>query len=450
MKIAIIGTGYVGLVSGTCFAEMGHNVICVDKDKEKIDNLQKGKIPIYEPGLSEMVLRNNQIERLSFTTDISYAVKESLFIFIAIDTPSNLNGKVDLTNILGVINNIVESMNDYKVIVNKSTVPVGTSEILRTEINRVKKEKNINHNFDLVSNPEFLKEGDAIRDFMKPDRIVIGVNNKKTAKLMKELYQQLMLTGHPIIVMDIKSAEMTKYASNALPATRISFMNEMANLCDTVGADVDAVRRGIGSDSRIGNKFLFPGIGFGGSCFPKDIRAIIGKADYLNSPLEVIKAVYRSNERQKLVLFEKMNKFFDQNFEGRKIAIWGLSFKPNTDDMREAPSQNIINKLLEQGAVVQVFDPEAMQEAVKVFGDNKNIIYGQDPYQILEGSDALMLLTEWSCFRSPDFKQIKTLLKNQIIFDGRNQYSPSKMRELGFTYFSIGRDSVTETIENGF
>ncbi len=450
MKIAIIGTGYVGLVSGTCFAEMGHNVICVDKDKEKIDNLQKGKIPIYEPGLSEMVLRNNQIERLSFTTDISYAVKESLFIFIAIDTPSNLNGKVDLTNILGVINNIVESMNDYKVIVNKSTVPVGTSEILRTEINRVKKEKNINHNFDLVSNPEFLKEGDAIRDFMKPDRIVIGVNNKKTAKLMKELYQQLMLTGHPIIVMDIKSAEMTKYASNALLATRISFMNEMANLCDTVGADVDAVRRGIGSDSRIGNKFLFPGIGFGGSCFPKDIRAIIGKADYLNSPLEVIKAVYRSNERQKLVLFEKMNKFFDQNFEGRKIAIWGLSFKPNTDDMREAPSQNIINKLLEQGAVVQVFDPEAMQEAVKVFGDNKNIIYGQDPYQILEGSDALMLLTEWSCFRSPDFKQIKTLLKNQIIFDGRNQYSPSKMRELGFTYFSIGRDSVTETIENGF
>lgn len=435
MKICVIGTGYVGLVAGTCFAETGNDVICVDVDERKIKKLNKGEIPIYEPGLKELVDRNTHKGRLAFTTDFDRAVKNSLINFIAVGTPPGEDGSSDLRYVLGVAKSIGRAMNGYKVIVDKSTVPVGTADKVREVI-----AAETQHPFDVVSNPEFLKEGAAIDDFMRPDRVVIGVDNPRVEALMKDLYGPFVRTGHPIIVMDVRSAEMTKYASNALLATKISFMNEIASLCELVGADVNLVRQGVGSDLRIGHQFLFPGVGYGGSCFPKDIKALIHTAQNHNMRLEILTAVESVNARQKLALVNKVKQQFGENLQGKTFAVWGLSFKPRTDDMREAPAIVIIEELLAAGAKIQAYDPQAMTEARRIFGNR--VKFTENEYDAVMKADALLIITEWNEFREPNFELLQQSLKTPYIFDGRNIYEPQKMAAMGFHYFSIGRRTL--------
>jgi UDPglucose 6-dehydrogenase len=432
MNVCVVGTGYVGLVAGTCFAECGNEVIGVDVDERKLAVLREGKSPIYEPGLEELLRRNQGEGRLAFTNDLAAAVRKSLFCFIAVGTPERTDGSADLSSVLGVATEIGRAMDGYRVIVNKSTVPVGTADRVRQATAAV-----TSHRFDVVSNPEFLKEGAAIEDFMKPDRVVIGSDSPKAIDLMQELYAPFVRTENPIFVMDNRSAEMTKYAANALLATRISFMNEVANLCERVGADVNLVRRGVGSDRRIGQHFLFPGIGYGGSCFPKDVQAMIHTAEEYGLDSAMLRAVDAVNDRQKHVLVHKVKARFGDNLRDRRFAIWGLSFKPRTDDMREAPSLTVVEGLLKAGAQVRVHDPEALAEARRYFGDR--VSYHRINYEALDGADALLILTEWNEFRRPDFARMKKLLKEPIVFDGRNLYDPADMRELGFVYHSIGR-----------
>ncbi len=438
MEIAVVGSGYVGLVAGACFAESGNNVVCVDVDESKIEGLKNGVIPIFEPGLSEMIKRNHSAGRIKFTTDIKQAVEDSAVIFIAVGTPQDEDGSADLKHVLAVAASVGKFMNGYKVVVDKSTVPVGTADKVRAEIL-----KHTSQEFDVVSNPEFLKEGAAIDDFMKPDRVVIGADNERSAKVMKELYSPFVRTNNPIIVMGVKSAEMTKYAANAMLATKISFMNEVANLCDAVGADVKDVRVGIGSDSRIGPSFLFSGVGYGGSCFPKDTRALVTTAREHEVQMQIVEAVDRVNEAQKSVLSKKILKHFGspEDLKGKKFALWGLSFKPQTDDMREAPSLTVIRELTEMGAEIVAFDPEAIEEAQKAI-NNPAVSFASDSYQALSGADALVIVTEWNEFRRPSFDKLKEELKAPLVFDGRNLYDPELMKERGFVYFSIGRPAV--------
>jgi UDPglucose 6-dehydrogenase len=431
MKICMIGTGYVGLVTGTCFAETGNDVMCVDNDATKISQLNQGHIPIYEPGLDEMIRRNVSEGRLSFTTDISLGVKEALFVFIAVGTPSSDDGSADLSAVWSVARDIGKNMNGYKIVVTKSTVPVGTTERVREIITQETMQT-----FDVASNPEFLKEGAAIDDFMKPDRVVVGVDDPRVAELMKELYAPFVRTGNPILIMDIRSSELTKYAANAMLATRISFMNEMANLCEQLGADVNLVRRGMGSDPRIGSSFLFPGVGYGGSCFPKDVKAIIKFGQEAGYAMKILPAVEEVNQGQKQLLADKVISYFSSNVKGKKIALWGLAFKPKTDDMRDAPSVEIINRLLVAGAVVAAFDPVATNETKKIFSDR--ITYGTKNYDVLKDAEALLVVTEWNEFREPDFEKIRSLMKNPAIFDGRNIYDGKRLQERGFQYFGIG------------
>ena len=437
MKIAMIGTGYVGLVTGTCFAESGNDVVCVDTDAKKIENLNNGIIPIYEPGLDGLVKRNVAEERLTFTTSLEDAVKKCLLLFIAVGTPPGEDGSADLQHVLKVARGIGNSMSEYRVIVDKSTVPVGTGARVKAAIQEELDRRGEKIPFDVVSNPEFLKEGNAIDDFMKPDRVVIGCEDVRTGELMKELYSPFVRTGKPILIMDVPSAEMTKYAANAMLATRISFMNDIANLCEKLGVDISQVRQGIGSDSRIGYPFIFPGAGYGGSCFPKDVQALVKMGEQNSYRLEILEAVEAVNNRQKRVLFNKLQARFGQNLKNMTIAVWGLAFKPNTDDMREAPSIVLIENLLSEGAKVRAYDPEAAREAYKTFADR--IVYGKKMYDILDGADALVIVTEWNEFRRPDLDKVKSLLKNPIIFDGRNLFEPAKMAELGFEYEGIGR-----------
>jgi UDPglucose 6-dehydrogenase len=442
MKICIFGAGYVGLVAAACFAESGNTVITVDIDESRIESLKQGIIPIYEPGLKDMILRNQSEGRLSFTTDATTAVQNSLISFIAVGTPPGEDGSADLKYVLGVAREIGRSMSGYKIIVDKSTVPVGTADKVRIAIQEELDKRDINLEFDVVSNPEFLKEGAAIEDFMKPDRVVIGTDNVRTAEIMKELYDPFMRKYNRMIIMDIRSAEMTKYAANAMLATRISFMNQVAGLCELMGADVAAVREGIGSDSRIGYDFLFPGPGYGGSCFPKDVKAMIRTAEECNYDFLLLKAVEDVNERQKEVLADKLIKALEtpdqeEPLTGRIIACWGLAFKPRTDDMRAAPAITIIERLLAAGATVRAHDPEAIAEARKVFGDR--IEYSHNQYDILAGADALTVITDWNEYRHPDFIRIKSTLRRPIVIDGRNLYTPEKMASLGFTYRSLGR-----------
>jgi UDPglucose 6-dehydrogenase len=431
MKIAVVGSGYVGLVAGACLAENGNDVICVDKDPAKVKLLQRGKIPIYEPGLEEMVRRNRVEKRLTFTTTLSRAVKQSQIIFIAVGTPTGEDGSADLKHVLEVARDTAKAMNGYKVIVNKSTVPVGTAAKVREVVRR-----ETTHPFSVVSNPEFLKQGAAIDDFMKPDRVVIGAEDPRAADVMKELYAPFTRTGAPIMVMDCASAELCKYAANAMLATRISFMNEVANVCDAVGADVDEVRRAVASDRRIGPSFLFPGVGYGGSCFPKDVKAMLKFAAEKSYDFEILHSVESVNERQKLRLLQKLVGHFG-SLKGKRIAVWGLSFKPRTDDMREAPAVPLIQGLLAAGAVVQAYDPEAMKVAKSIFGSK--VTLSDTGYAALTGADALVIVTEWNEFREPDFARMRKLLRSPVIFDGRNLYKPEHIRAQGFTYFSIGR-----------
>jgi UDPglucose 6-dehydrogenase len=439
MKIAVVGTGYVGLVTGTCFAEVGLNVVCIDIDQRKIDNLKQGILPIYEPGLDEMVKRNFDKGRLSFSTNLQESIQGCEAAFIAVGTPPDEDGSADLKYVLGVATEIGTHMQDYMVIVTKSTVPVGTANKVRTALKNALNVRNSNIDFDVASNPEFLKEGAAIDDFMKPDRIVIGVESEKAQEVMNRLYKPFLLNGHPCIFMDIPSAEMTKYAANSMLATKISFMNDIANLCEIMGADVNMVRKGIGSDSRIGHKFIYPGIGYGGSCFPKDVKALIKTADEQGYSMQVLKAVEQVNDGQKQVLFSKLSNYFG-SLEGKTIAMWGLSFKPKTDDMREAPSLVIIDELLASGAKVIAYDPVAMHEAERILGNK--ITYSIDQYATLEGADALVIVTEWPEFRSPDFSMIANALNQKAIFDGRNIYEPQEMQALGFHYECIGRIKI--------
>jgi len=436
MNLSVIGTGYVGLVTGTCFAEMGHQVICVDIDKNKVEKLRSGKITIYEPGLENLFERNTQKQRITFTTDLHSAVEHSEILFLALPTPPGADGSADLSFILNAAEQLSHLIKKYTIVVNKSTVPVGSADAVSRVL-----AKNLDSSlFDVVSNPEFLREGVAVEDFMKPDRVVIGSRSEKAIHKMKHLYEPFVRQGNPILVMDERSAEMTKYASNSYLAARISFMNEMANLCERTGADVDMVRKGMGSDNRIGKRFLFPGIGYGGSCFPKDVRALIHTAKIYGYDLKILNAVIGVNEEQKHVLVQKLNQYFQHQIQDKKIAIWGLSFKPNTDDIREAPALNIIEALLAQGARVRVFDPEAMEQVRTVFGNR--VEYGQNEYQVLEQADALLIATEWSLFRAPDFEQIKSLMRTPVIFDGRNLYELNDL-PAGFYYESIGRKTVT-------
>ena len=431
MKIAVIGTGYVGLVAGACFAESGNDVICVDNNDAKVRMLQRGKVPIYEPGLEELVRRNRQEGRLTFSTALPKAVRESTIIFIAVGTPQDEDGSADLKHVLGVAREIAKAMNGYKVVVDKSTVPVGTARKVQELIRRETK-----HPFSVVSNPEFLKQGAAIDDFMKPDRVVIGAEDQRSTELMLELYAPFTRTGAPIMVMDCASAELTKYAANAMLATRISFMNEVANLCEAVGADVDHVRKAIGSDRRIGTSFLFPGCGYGGSCFPKDVQAMIRFASDGGYQFKILESVEQVNAVQKTRLFAKMKQQLAP-LKGKTIAVWGLSFKPRTDDMREAPSIPLIESLLAAGAKVQAYDPEATAVAKGIFGNR--ISYASTNYDALKGADALAIVTEWSEFRRPDFSRMRSLMRSPVVFDGRNLFTPEQMKQDGFTYYSIGR-----------
>ena len=439
MKIAIVGSGYVGLVTGTCFSEVGIDVVCVDIDQKKIENLKKGIVPIFEPGLEEMLTRNMKKGRLNFTTDISEALIDCEVLFIAVGTPPDEDGSADLKYVLAVARDCGKYINDYLVIVTKSTVPVGTATKVKSAVQEELDKRGASIEFDVASNPEFLKEGAAIDDFLKPDRIVIGLNSLRAEELMKSLYKPFTLNGHPVIFMDITSAEMTKYAANSMLATKISFMNDIANLCEIVGADINMVRKGIGSDSRIGNKFIYPGIGYGGSCFPKDVQALVKTAGEYKYELRVLKAVEAVNKDQKMVLFNKIMKFFDGNIKDKVIAVWGLSFKPQTDDMREAPALVIVNKLLEAGAKVKVYDPVAMKEAYHHF--RETVTYVEDQYEALIDADCLALVTEWPEFRFPNFKIMKKLLNKPVIVDGRNIYDRLEMSKIGFEYFCIGIDT---------
>lgn len=439
MKIAVVGTGYVGLVAGTCFADSGNNVVCVDIDPEKIKKLHQGQIPIFEPGLEGLVLRNVEEERLSFTTDIKSSVENSEIIFIAVGTPPDEDGSADLKHVLAVARDIGKNMNNFKVVVNKSTVPVGTADKVTAEI-----KKHTNLEFSVVSNPEFLKEGAAIDDFMRPDRVVIGTSNPKAAEMMRRLYAPFVRSGNPIHVMDERSAELTKYAANSLLATKISFINEIANLCDKVGANIEHIRQGIASDSRIGHHFIYPGTGYGGSCFPKDVQALIRTAREYGVETQIIQSVEDVNYRQKTVLFERIKDYFNGDLAGKTIAMWGLAFKPRTDDMREAPAIAMINALAKEGATIHGHDPEALHEAKRIFGDRvgKDITLFNKKYDALEDADALLIMTEWNAFREPDFHLIKESLRRPAIFDGRNLYEPERMDELGIDYFSIGRPKL--------
>jgi UDPglucose 6-dehydrogenase len=445
MNITVVGTGYVGLVSGTCFAEMGNHVICVDNNPKKLEKLKKNEVTIYEPGLDILFYRNIAKKRLSFTNDLKSAVLNCEVIFLCLPTPQGEDGSADLQYVLGVADDIGKILkesktDDFKIIVDKSTVPVGTSEKVREMI-----EQHGVSNFDIVSNPEFLREGFAVDDFMKPDRIVIGANNQKALDKMRELYGPFVRQGNPIIEMDTASAEVTKYAANSYLATRITFMNELANFCEKVGANVDLIRKGMGSDTRIGKRFLFAGIGYGGSCFPKDVNALIKTSTEYGSEMSILTVVDKINKAQKLKLVEKTQKFFDGDIKGKHFAIWGLAFKPNTDDMREASSIVIINELLKLGATMSVYDPAAMETSKFYLKDNplfENIKFAENEYDALKDADALFVLTEWNEFRNPDYNKMKSGLKNSIIFDGRNIFAPDKMKELGFIYFSIGRNRV--------
>lgn len=439
MKLAVVGTGYVGLVSGTCFAEMGNNVICVDNDKSKIEMLNNNQIPIFEPGLDALVERNVKENRLAFTTDIKDAVEKSLVCFIAVGTPPDEDGSADLQYVLTVAREIAEHMNGYRIIVDKSTVPIGTADLVKEEIQKVLDKRGVNYEFDVVSNPEFLKEGAAIDDFLKPDRVVIGVDNVRVGEIMRELYSPFNRTRDRVILMSVRSAEMTKYAANSMLATKISFMNEIAKLCEIMGADVNEVRHGIGSDSRIGYKFIYPGIGYGGSCFPKDVKALIKMAEKIGTEAKVLKSVEEVNNSQKYLLANKVKAHFGEDLTGKKFAVWGLSFKPQTDDMREAPALIIIRELLNAGAEIVAYDPEAMNESKRRFGEIEKLNYAEDNYKALKDANAMLLITEWHQFRHPDFNKIKELLKEPIIFDGRNQYDPEYLRKNGFTYYGIGR-----------
>lgn len=436
MRITIVGTGYVGLVTGACFAEVGIDVTCVDIDKSKIDKLKKGIIPIYEPGLEEIVGRNVAKGRLHFTTKLSETLAGCEVVFSAVGTPPDEDGSADLSHVIGVAREVGRHMDDYLLMVTKSTVPVGTAKLVKKAIREELDKRGARISFDVASNPEFLKEGAAVDDFLKPDRIVVGIESAKAEELMSRLYKPFTLNGHPVIFMDIPSAEMTKYAANAMLATRISFMNDVANLCEIIGADVNMVRKGIGSDPRIGSKFIYPGIGYGGSCFPKDVKALIHTAAENGYSLRVLKAVEEVNDDQKSVLFNKVSKYFQGNLKGKTIALWGLSFKPETDDMREAPALVLIERFLEAGCRVKAYDPEAMKETQRRIGDV--ITYAEDPYEALNGADCLLLVTEWKEFRLPDLVLMKKLLKNHVIFDGRNIYVAKEMKAAGFEYFGIG------------
>lgn len=435
MNIAVVGTGYVGLVTGTCFAETGNNVICVDIDEEKVHKMKSGRVPIYEPHLDVLFERNIKQNRLKFTTSLSEAVKDATIIFLALPTPPGEDGSADLSYILKVSEDLSEIIEDYKVIVDKSTVPVGTAEKVRATI-----AAKSSCEFDVVSNPEFLREGFAVDDFMKPDRVVVGSSSEKARKIMEELYRPFVRQGNPIIHMDEASAELTKYAANSFLATKISFMNEVANICERVGADVDKVRIGMGSDTRIGKRFLFPGIGYGGSCFPKDVMALAKSAKDSEYDFKILKSVMEVNKIQKTIIIPKIKEYFNTGLEGKKIAIWGLAFKPDTDDIREAPALYIIEELLALGASITAYDPEAMNNVKQLLGDK--IQFSLNQYEALQDADALIISTEWSIFRTPDFSLIESALKNKVIFDGRNLYSTSKMKELGFDYFSVGRKSI--------
>lgn len=436
MKIAVVGTGYVGLVTGTCFAEVGIEVTCIDIDQRKIDNLKQGILPIYEPGLEEMVSRNVEKGRLKFSTNLAEGVHGADVAFIAVGTPPGEDGSADLKYVLAVAKGIGENLQDYCVVVTKSTVPVGTAGKVRREVELALSKRAAAIEFDVASNPEFLKEGAAIDDFLKPDRIVVGVSSERAEEVMSKLYKPFLLNGHPIVFMDIPSAEMTKYAANSMLATKISFMNDIANLCEIMGADVNMVRKGIGSDARIGTKFIYPGIGYGGSCFPKDVKALIKTAAENGYEMQVLKAVESVNDAQKSVLYDKLCKHFGNDLQGKHIAVWGLSFKPKTDDMREAPSLVIIEKLLAAGATVTAYDPVAIAEAKHSLGER--ITYAKDEYDALIDADALLVVTEWPEFRSPNFNVVGRLLKQKVIFDGRNIYDPKELKEIGFTYHCIG------------
>lgn len=434
MKIAVVGTGYVGLVTGTCFAETGNEVICVDIDKHKIDKLTNGQITIYEPGLEKLFLRNLKEDRLHFTTDLEQGIKEAAIIFLALPTPPGEDGSADLKYVLGCSGDIGKLLTDYKVIVDKSTVPVGTAEKVRAAI-----AANFDGEFDVVSNPEFLREGVAVEDFMKPDRVVIGTSSERAKKVMGDLYAPFVRQGNPVIFMDERSAELTKYAANSFLATKISFMNEIAQLCERLEADVDMVRRGIGSDERIGKRFLFPGIGYGGSCFPKDVQALVKSSTEIQYDFKILNAVMEVNERQKLHLMPKIKRHFKGDLKGKHFALWGLAFKPNTDDIREAPALYMIDAFIEEGATVTAFDPEAMPNVKNLIGDR--ITYAESQYEALKGADALVIATEWNEFRTPDFLKIVSTLKSKTIFDGRNLFDTEAIRGLGFYYESIGRPS---------
>ncbi len=446
MNIAVVGTGYVGLVTGTCFAETGNNVICVDIDANKVERMKNGEVPIYEPGLELLFHRNTKQGRLHFTTNLKEAVDQCDIIFLALPTPPGADGAADLSYILGVAKELGKIITSYKVIIDKSTVPVGTSDKVHKAIADALAERNNpsggwgEEAFSVVSNPEFLREGVAVDDFMKPDRVVIGTSSERAAKMMKQLYEPFVRQGNPIYIMDERSAEMTKYAANSYLATRITFMNEIANLCEKLGADVDKVRIGMGSDARIGKRFLFPGIGYGGSCFPKDVQALAKTAEENGYNFRILNSVMKANDLQKTILVKKIKKYFKNKLEGKTVALWGLAFKPNTDDIREAPALHIIDELLEAGAVVRVFDPEAMNHVKKIYGDK--IFYAADQYEALVGADVLAIATEWNLFRTPSFAVVKQLLKNAAIFDGRNLYDLEVMKEAGFHYESIGRKVV--------
>ncbi len=441
MKICIIGTGYVGLVAGTCLAEMGNDVICIDNNEEKIKDLCQGIIPIYEPGLMELIKANTREGRLIFSNDLKYAVKNSQVCFIAVGTPQGDDGSCDLTYVLKVAEEIARYIDSYKVIVNKSTVPVGTGEKVKKFMQTI-----TDQDFDVVSNPEFLKQGAAVDDFLKPDRVIIGSDSQRATDIMQELYSPFLRTGNPVIVMDVKSAELSKYAANSFLATKISFINELANICEKAGADIEQVRTGMITDKRIGSQFLFPGLGYGGSCFPKDVKALVKIAEENNVPCDILKSADKTNFTQRKIFLDKILDYYDGDIKGKTFALWGLAFKPRTNDMREAPAITIIETMLSKGAIIKAYDPKAMTEAERIFKDS--ITYASNSYEVLEGADALILATEWNEFRRPDFDRIKNILKNPVIFDGRNQYNPDRISEKGFDYICIGKNTKQIKLQN--
>ncbi|NTW64222.1 MAG: UDP-glucose/GDP-mannose dehydrogenase family protein [Chlorobiaceae bacterium] len=439
MKITIFGSGYVGLVTGACFAEVGNDVLCVDIDHEKIRKLEKGEIPIYEPGLEALVVENTSKGRLKFTTDIKKGVDFGLYQFIAVGTPPDEDGSADLRHVLSVAESIGTYMEEYRIIINKSTVPVGTADLVKEKVTSVLNERNVVMDFDVVSNPEFLKEGDAVNDFMKPERIVIGVDNPRTKELLRFLYSPFNRSHERFIAMDIRSAELTKYAANSMLATKISFMNEIANIAERVGADIESVRKGIGSDSRIGFSFIYPGVGYGGSCFPKDVQALERTSRKFGYDARILQAVEAVNNDQKGTMVKKIIDHFNGDIKGKVLAVWGLAFKPNTDDMREAPSRRVIEALWKEGASVRAYDPVAMEEAARIYGERDDLQYAANPEDAIIGADALVVLTEWLVLRSPDFEMIRRELRPPVVFDGRNIYSPEFMEQAGFVYYSVGR-----------